>query len=98
METKRSNIWGVVSKIRTVTAWLVIAAFISLLTTEEMIRGYPRPWPGDVPMPPALAWFIYLRNLNLLVLACLILVSIPRWQSLIGIAGLIIFFVFFARM
>lgn len=98
METRGAKIWRVVSRIRTVTAWLVILAFISLLVAEEMIRGYPRPWPGHIPMPPALEWYIYWRNLSLLALAVLILVSIPRWQSLVAIAGLIIFFFFFGSM
>lgn len=98
METRGSKIWRVVSQIRTVTAWLVILAFISLLVAEEMIRGYPRPWPGHIPMPPALEWFLYWRNLSLLALALFILVSIPRWQSLVGIAAFVIFFAFFGRM
>jgi len=83
---------------RTAAAWLVIIVFISLLVAEEMIRGYPRPWPGNIPMPPELESIIYWRNLSLLAIAFLILVSIPRWQSLVGIAGLIIFFFFFGSM
>jgi hypothetical protein len=98
MDRKGSKVWRVISQVRTVTAWLVIAAFVSMMIAENQIRGYPRPWPGNVPMPPALAWFIWWRNISLLALLALILVSIPRWQSLVGIAGLIIFFVFFARM
>jgi hypothetical protein len=68
------------------------------LVAEEMIRGYPRPWPGDIPMPRELEQFIYWRNLSLLAIAVLIVVSIPRWQSLAVIAGLIIFFFFFGSM
>lgn len=98
METRGAKIWRVVSSIRTVTAWLVIVALVSMLAAEEMIRGYPRPWPGDFPMPAALQWIIYWRNVSLLALVILIVVSIPRWQSLIGIAALAIFFAFFARM
>jgi hypothetical protein len=98
METRGAKIWRIVSRIRTVTAWLVIVAFILLLALEDTIRGYRRPWSGDIPMPPALAMFIYWRNLTLLALAVLILVSIPRWQSLVGIAGLVIFFFFFGSM
>ena len=98
MEKRGSKISHVVSQIRTVAAWLVILAFISLLVTEEMIRGYPRPWPAHIPMPSELEWFIYFRNLSLLAIAFFILGSIPRWQSLAGIAGLIIFFFFFGSM
>jgi hypothetical protein len=98
METRGAKIWRVVSKIRTVTAWLIIPAFISMLVAEDRIRGYPRPWPAHIPMPPALQSFIYWRNLSLLALVFLILVSIPRWQSLVAIAGLIIFFFFFGSM
>ena len=98
MEMSGSKIWRVVSQIRTVAAWLVLVAFISLLGAEETIRGYPRPWPAHIPMPPELEWFIYWRNLSLLAIAFVILVSIPRWQSLVGIAGLVIFFFFFGSM
>ncbi len=98
MDRKGPKVWRAISQVRTVTAWLVIAAFVSMMLAEDKIRGYPRPWPGDVPMPLALQWFIWWRNVSLLAVLALILVSIPRWQSLVGFAGLVIFFVFFARM
>ena len=98
MDRTGSKVWRVISQVRTVTAWLVIAAFVSMMLAEDQIRGYPRPWPGHIPMPLALQWFIWWRNVSLLAVLALILVSIPRWQSVVGFAGLVIFFVFFARM
>jgi hypothetical protein len=98
MDRTRSKVWRAISQVRTVTAWLVIAAFVSMMIAETQIRGYPRPWPGNVPMPSELAWFIWWRNVSFLALLALILVSIPRWQSLAGFVGLVVYFVFFARM
>lgn len=98
MDRKGPKVWRVISQVRTVTAWLVIASFVSMMLAEDQIRGYPRPWPGNVPMPPALQWFIWWRNVSLLAVLALTLVSIPRWQTLVGFVGLVIFFVFFARM
>jgi len=45
-----------------------------------------------------IAGFIWWRNVSFLAVLALALDSIPRWQSLVVIAGLVIFFVFFAAM
>lgn len=98
MDRKDSKVWRAIARVRTVTAWLVIAAFVSMMIAENQIRGYPRPWPGHIPMPTELAWFIWWRNVSFVAVLGLIIVSIPRWQALVGFVGLVLFFAFFARM
>ena len=48
------------------------------------------PWPMDAPNRPP-AWIFNWRNYSLVILAVVILVSLPRWQSLVGLAALVLF-------
>jgi hypothetical protein len=39
MDGKGPKVWRVISKVRTVMAWLLIAAFVSMMLAENQIRG-----------------------------------------------------------
>jgi hypothetical protein len=82
-----------VSRVRTIAAWAVLPTFASMFVANQyIIRNFPV---GDylAPKPPQsiLMW----RNVSLVTVVICILVSIPRWQSLLGIGGIIVFFFLF---
>ena len=74
-------------------AWVVILAFLSMFIAHQQILS-PKyccmPWPMDAARRPP-AWIFHWRNYSLVILAVAILVSLPRWQSLAGIAALVLF-------
>lgn len=77
----------------------MILAFVSMFVADYQVRWHHAgPWPPNIPMPRELEWFLLWRNLSLLAVVVLILISIPRWQSLVGIGGLVIFFFLFGRV
>ena len=86
-------------QIRRVAAWIVILAFVSLFIAHQQILA-PQyccmPWPMDAPNRPP-AWIFYWRNFSLLLVVLALIISVPRWQSLVGILGLVVFFFLYGR-
>lgn len=82
-----------VTRCRTVAAWLTLAACVSFFIASRYVSGHYPAMGYFGPRPPQslLLW----RNASLIAVAVCILISIPRWQSLLGIAALVVFFVFF---
>jgi hypothetical protein len=81
------------TKIRTVAAWVVIPALLSMFIAHEQILSPEyccMPWPIDSARRPP-AWIFHWRNYSFVILAVAILVSLLRWQSLVGIAALVLF-------
>lgn len=83
-----------VSVMRRLAAWIVLPAFISLVAAHEVIITN---YPGAVgyssaPRPPE--WLMWWRNGSLVLVLLFSLVSIPRWQSLVGLGGTLLFLYF----
>jgi len=79
---------------RTIAAWFVLPAFVSMFIAHQQILA-PRyccmPWPIDaVNRPPA--WIFYWRNYSLLLVVIALIISLPRWQSLVATLGIVVFF------
>ncbi len=82
-----------VSRIRTIAAWLVLAACVNFFVADHYVDVHHPMMGYFSPRPPhaLLMW----RNGSLIAMVVLTLVSIPRWQSFVGVASLIVFFTMF---
>jgi hypothetical protein len=91
----KHRIWF--TRIRTVAAWLVIPAFLSMyIANEQLNNTYPGgPWPSWVERPKGLELMLMWRNYSLIIMLVASLISIPRWQSIVGIVGLALFLLLF---
>lgn len=82
---------------RRIAAWLVIPALISLyLANQNLIKSYPSGaiWmvrDSGMPRPSLFVWLLWWRNTSFLLALAASLISLPRWQSVLGIVGLILF-------
>jgi hypothetical protein len=85
-------------KARTITAWGALVAFASLLAADVAANsanpnGWYMPVPENLNLSTnrmfefAVAW----RKLSLLALVLLIVVSLPRWQSLLAMALTVVY-------
>src|SRR5215510_13156771 len=85
--------------IRTVAAWTIIPAFLSMFIAHQQILS-PQyccmPMPMDAPNRPP-AWIFYWQNFSLLIVVVAILISLPRWQSLVGIGAMVLFLFFYGQ-
>jgi hypothetical protein len=77
--------------IRNITSWLIFAAALSYLVSDRMIKAM---WPTHIgyalgPRAPELMYDWCLRSLA--ALAALSLFSLPRWQSFVGLALVVLF-------
>ena len=82
---------------RTIAAWAVIPAFIGMfIANQHLINTYPLP---SIPMPRTrgLELTLMWRNYSLLLVVGLSLFSLPRWQSLVGIVGMVVFLFLYGR-
>ena len=86
------------SKGRTITAWGALAAFASLLAADITANsanpsGWYMPVPQNLNLPTnrmfeiAVGW----RKFSLLAVVLLIVLSLPRWQSLLAMALTVIY-------
>ena len=74
-------------------AWTVLPAFMSMFVAHQyLIHNFPV---GDYLAPRPPQWVLMWRNVSLLMVVGCVLVSIPRWQSLLGIVGIVVFFFLF---
>ena len=91
--------WPWVSRARTVFGWMTIAALISVVVANYQLKGkFPGgPWPSHIPRPASLEWLLWWRNWSIIAVVVLGLLSIPQWQSVVGLIGLIIFLLLFTR-
>ena len=83
-----------ISALRKLAAWAVIPAFVSLVLAHEiLITKYPAPidYYSDSSVPQLVLWW---RNGSLLTVLLLSLISIPKWQSLLGLGGVMVFLYF----
>lgn len=85
--------WRMVSKVRAIAAWIIIPAFISMFVAHQSILSDKyccMPWPPGAPNRPP-DWMFTWRNYSLLLVVAASIITIPRWQALVGIAGTLIF-------
>jgi hypothetical protein len=97
METQKSTSWFWFQKVRTIAAWLVIPAFfIMFIANQHLISSYPLP---SVPLLKTRGEEVtlMLRNYSLLAVVGLSVFSLPRWQSIAGIVGTLIFLFVYGR-
>jgi hypothetical protein len=82
------------SKARKIAAWTVIPAFFSLIYAHNiLITKYPAPidYYANSSEPQMVLWW---RNASLLLVLFVSLLSIPRWQSFVGLLATGIFLYF----
>jgi hypothetical protein len=92
MEIRKSKFWLQLRKARSVAAWIVIPAFLSMfMAHQHLISTYPVPFPRGLERPRGLELTLMWRNYSLLLVVAASLISFPRWQSLAGIIGTVIF-------
>lgn len=88
------NNW--LARVRAIAGWLTISAFACVLVADNaMINMNPQgtgPWPNTLPMPKSFAWWLLIRNASLLVALGAGLISLPRWQSILGLTLTVIWF------
>ena len=89
------NVWlKRFNEARSIAKWLTIPMLASLYLIEEYMdtKYHVGPLPLDAPSPPRPSWWLLnLRNYGFLVVTVITLLSLPKWQSWVGIAGLILF-------
>ncbi len=92
-ELMSSRPW--LSRVRTIAAWMTLAALVSVIAAHHQLNvSFPgRPWP-DIARPSAFVTLLWWRNVSILAVVGFGLLSIPRWQSIVGIIGLITFLYF----
>ena len=79
---------------RSVAKWLIIPMLIGLYLVEEYMdtKYAVGPFPLNMPSPPRPpSWLLNLRNYGFLATILITLLSSPKWQSVLGLAGLVLF-------
>lgn len=88
-----------ISRVRKGAAWLTIPVLASaFIAHQAIISKYVLPLPDGAPRPRDLDMLLLWRNWSLLLTVFCVLASLPRWQSIVGLAGIIIFFYFFGNI
>jgi len=96
-EVTTTRLW--ISRVRKVAAWLIIPVLASAFIAHQVIISkYILPWPYGAPRPRNLDMLLLWRNGSLLLAVFCVLVSLPRWQSIAGLIGIIMFFYFFGSI
>jgi hypothetical protein len=96
MQKRSSTSWLRIKKARRVVAWISLLFAASLLISHNMIIGYP----GAIgyqgaPRPPR--WMYEWRYWSLMLTLILSLISLPRWQSFVGL-GIAVVFLYFESL
>jgi hypothetical protein len=76
------------ARIRTVAAWTTLVAFVSMFAAENILTSKygARSWPDPAARPSLLEWLLFWRNGSLVLALATGLISLPRWQSWVGLA------------
>jgi hypothetical protein len=81
--------------IRKYTKWLIFLAIINLLIADSIAESnFPREitYAGGGPKPPA--WLANWGIISIWLVLLLSLISLPKWQSFLGIAFLFVYLAF----
>lgn len=80
------------TRVRTISAWIVIPAFLSMFIAHQcLIRMYRVPYPAWIEQPAGMKLILMWRNYSMLAVLAASLISLPRWQSIVGLIGTAIF-------
>ena len=98
MEKQASNSRSWFTTVRTIAAWIVIPAFISMFVAQNVITAMnPRgsgPWPAALPRPASFDMWLQIRNTSFLIALVAGVLSLPRWQSLVVLCLTLLFFIY----
>jgi hypothetical protein len=99
MGKQETSVWLWVSKMRMIAAWITLPAFVGMFLANELLTSkYPGGiLPAGISRPSSFVWLLCWRNWSLYLTALCGLISLPRWQSLLGLAGVIVFLYYFGR-
>src|ERR1700738_298308 len=90
------NVKSFIKRARNVAAWITIAAFITMFIAQSRLDSMnPQgngPWPEVLPRPKSFNIWLSIRNASLFVALVTGIASLPRWQSLLGLALTILYF------
>src|SRR6266487_5659493 len=88
MEEAPSTLKISLSKMRTLAAWTTLLAFVSMFVAENVLttKYSGGPWPEGMPRPSLHQWLLLWRNASFIVALVTGLISLPRWQSLVGLS------------
>jgi hypothetical protein len=85
-----------INRVRDVAGWITIAAFITMFIAQGRLDSMnPQgngPWPELLPRPKSFNVWLSIRNASLLVALLTGIASLPSWQSLVGLALTMVFF------
>jgi hypothetical protein len=86
--TRVAKLLLIIKGVRTVAAWTVIPACLSFIVAEnELATRFPGgAWPSWAARPAAFEWILWWRNSSIEIALACGLISLPRWQSLAGLA------------
>jgi hypothetical protein len=90
--------WQKVRRVRTILAWLALVAITSLFVATWAIE--PR-YPTELARlggPRAPEWMYTLRGASLFVALPCALLSLPRWQAIVALVGVVAYAFFFAAV
>jgi hypothetical protein len=72
--------------------WFVIPACLSTFIAHQIILSkYVLPWPYEAQMPTLLKLLLWWRNLSLLLVLLSSVASLPKGQSILGLAFIVFF-------
>jgi hypothetical protein len=78
-----------IKKIRDVSSWAALVMIASLLMAEKFLSSrFVYPYNPNEPPP---AWALNWRLGSVCLLLVLSLISLPRWQSILGLLTLVLF-------
>ncbi len=85
-------------QVRKVGEWIVLPAMASVFLADRLLSIYypiGAVYSPENPRPLMIEWWVGWRNLSILLMLTCSIVSLPRWQSLVGIAGLVLVIMMF---
>jgi hypothetical protein len=92
METYWSKFKLWLSRVRTVSAWIVIPAFLSMFIAHQVLKSkYRVMYPDWIEQPAGMKLILMWRNYSLLAVVATSLISLPRWQSIVGLISTALF-------
>lgn len=80
-------------RIRIVAAWIVLPSILSMWIADRSLttKFGAGPWPSWVARPKELELILMWRNYSLLLVLAMSFISMPRWQSIVGIVAALVF-------
>src|SRR5713226_8745786 len=78
-----------INRVRTIAAWATIPCFLCFVVSQQTIEHMNPvgngPWPSGLPRPKSFEVMLQIRNCSLLLALIAGFISLPRWQSVVGL-------------